>query len=224
VISDCQGLFFIFTMDSSMKKRQEILDTILSSETRSLMKQFMQESRLTLMQRRGVFNHLRSSPSLPPPPRRRSASVDNSYKGRTKGRKKFQKIRTRAMIEQSGAYERDMNLPPTGRCITDSDKDDLVHWMAYRQQRPPSPSPQELLGRWRDGGGEKVMEEGDRFSELVEEIEERKEFLVEMTRLGAVRDKKLQREVEGEIALKLREMRILKKEKEREFSKIDKMV
>ena len=45
--------------------------------------------------------------------------------------------------------------------ITDEDKKDLVHWMTYREKRPPSPSPQEII--------EKIQKpspkEKDRFSE-----------------------------------------------------------
>ena len=47
------------------------------------------------------------------------------------------------MIEESGAYQREE--PPvsgTGKSITEEDKKDLEYWMAYREPRPPSPSPQ----------------------------------------------------------------------------------
>ena len=33
--------------------------------------------------------------------------------------------------------------------ITEEDKKDLVHWMAYRERRPPSPSPEDILQRMR---------------------------------------------------------------------------
>ena len=48
--------------------------------------------------------------------------------------------------------------------ITEEDKKDLVHWMAYRERRPPSPGPQEILEkiRDRDSGG---TGQPDRFTE-----------------------------------------------------------
>ena len=33
--------------------------------------------------------------------------------------------------------------------ITDEDKKDLVHWMAYREKRPPSPSPEQILEKMK---------------------------------------------------------------------------
>ena len=33
--------------------------------------------------------------------------------------------------------------------ITDEDKKDLVHWMAYREKRPPSPSPETVLEKMK---------------------------------------------------------------------------
>ena len=45
--------------------------------------------------------------------------------------------------------------------ITDEDKKDLVHWMAYREKRPPSPSPQEIIEKIRKPSSK----EKDRFSE-----------------------------------------------------------
>ena len=49
--------------------------------------------------------------------------------------------------------------------ITDADKKDLVHWMAYREKRPPSPSPDFILEKIKNsktGTDEKKI---DRFVE-----------------------------------------------------------
>ena len=48
--------------------------------------------------------------------------------------------------------------------ITEEDKKDLVHWMAYRERRPPSPSPQEILEKIRDRDSESTGQP-DRFTE-----------------------------------------------------------
>ena len=79
------------------------------------------------------------------------------------------------MIEKSGAYDREPLIAPTGKSenkkksdeyllfpgITDEDKKDLVHWRAYREKRPPSPSPQEIIEKIRKPSSK----EQDRFSE-----------------------------------------------------------
>ena len=45
--------------------------------------------------------------------------------------------------------------------ITDEDKKDLVHWMTYREKRPPSPSPLEIIEKIQ----KPPSKEKDRFSE-----------------------------------------------------------
>ena len=55
--------------------------------------------------------------------------------------------------------------------ITDEDKKDLVHWMTYREKRPPSPSPQEIIEKIQKPS----TKEKDRFSEC------KKCFIIHLT-------------------------------------------
>ena len=115
--------------------------------------------------------------------------------------------------------------------ITDEDKKDLVHWMTYREKRPPSPSPQEIIEKIQKPSSK----EKDRFSEckirfflnhltlflakVKNEVTERQQFLEEMNSLGS--SKKLKDEIEGEIVEKLREMKILQKEREKQIRALE---
>ena len=151
------------------------------------------------------------------------------------------------MIEKSGAYDREPLIAPTGKSdrnvdirtelleniagITDEDKKDLVHWMTYREKRPPSPSPQEIIEKIQKPSSK----EKDRFSEckirfflnhltlflvkVKNEVTERQQFLEEMNSLGS--SKKLKEEIEGEIVEKLREMKVLQKEREKQIRALE---
>ena len=48
--------------------------------------------------------------------------------------------------------------------ITEADKKDLVHWMAYRERRPPSPTPADILEKMKSSNKE-ADTEIDRFVE-----------------------------------------------------------
>ena len=54
---------------------------------------------------------------------------------------------------------------------------------------------------------------------MEDEVEERQHFLTEMTKLRT--SKKLKEEIEGEIAEKLREMKFIQKERERQIQALE---
>ena len=51
------------------------------------------------------------------------------------------------------------------RGITEADKKDLVHWMAYREKRPPSPTPDSILEKMKSSNKESDGTKIDRFVE-----------------------------------------------------------
>ena len=54
---------------------------------------------------------------------------------------------------------------------------------------------------------------------MKDEVNERQTFLEEMTKLGT--SKKLKEDIEGEIAEKLREMKLIQKERERQIKALE---
>ena len=110
----------------------------------------------------------------------------------------------------------------------------MVHWMAYRERRPPSPSAEDILQRMR----KPTPTETDRFVEckpgrpvllnilsfilfpkVEEEVRERKQFIDEMSKIGISR--KMKEEIEGEITDKLREMKLLRRDREKQLEILD---
>ena len=110
----------------------------------------------------------------------------------------------------------------------------MVHWMAYRERRPPSPSAEDILQRMR----KPTPRETDRFVEcksgllftrssnilfykVEEEVLERKQFIEEMSKIGMSR--KMKEEIEGEITDKLREMKLLRRDREKQIEMLEKI-
>merc|ERR1719342_213901 len=123
------------------------------------------------------------------------------------------------MIEMSGAYDRDPYVAADSKCITEDDKKDLVHWMTYRERRPPSPSPEQILEKVRRSRNVEPVK--DRFLELEDEVQERRQFLDEMSKVGLSR--KIKDELDGEIADKLREMKLIQKNRELQIEFLEKL-
>ncbi|XP_063223053.1 UPF0193 protein EVG1 homolog [Bacillus rossius redtenbacheri] len=160
------------------------------------------ESRLTTLQRRRVEGCVRRGESLPRdeqqargrPARRRARSCVPL--GRAK--------RSRAAIEQSGAYEPDSYWPTRPAVDLEKEKLRLQGLMAFGKELPPSPRRKAAKGR------REPLRTPDReawFDELVREVEDRVQFLAEMKELGA--DREYRPLVEQEIAAKVRQMEAL---------------
>lgn len=88
--------------------------------------------------------------------------------------------------------------------ITDEDKKDLVHWMTYREKRPPSPSPESVLEKMKqqpaDSGKDRFLEcefiwKFETISlEIIlveDEVMERKQFIEEMSKVILTNQNKL---------------------------------
>ncbi|CAF2127017.1 unnamed protein product [Rotaria magnacalcarata] len=118
-------------------------------------------------------------------------------------------LRTYNDIVNSGAYAEPDYQPRPIKTRTDQEKDRLAHLMAYGvdptkviyKQVEYSPPPREI----------------DRFDELVLEIEQRKQFLEQMTSLG--KRKEYQQVISNEISDKIREMEHIDRQRSKALEK-----
>lgn len=189
----------------------------LSTATTKLLKTLMDESRINNFQRRQLTSHMLRGESLPErlgpsstqnkaPVSKRIQTARPSKTASTSG------LRTYTDIVNSGAYNRSDYQPRPTKVRTEQEKDRLAHMMAYGMdptkiayqaaQRTPSPPPHRAL---------------DRFDELVEEVEERKQFLEQMTALG--KRKEYQQMIANEIADKVREMELIDRQRSKTLEK-----
>ncbi|CAF2805572.1 unnamed protein product [Rotaria sp. Silwood2] len=187
-----------------------------STETTKLLKTLMDESRINNFQRRQLTKHMIRGESLPerlgPSSTQTKAQVtkriDTTRQSRTSH---ASGLRTYNDIVNSGAYTPPDYHPRPTKVRTEQEKDRLAHLMAYgidpakmalqAAQRSPTPPPREL----------------DRFDELVLEIEERKQFLDQMTTLG--KRKEYQQVISNEIADKIREMEQIDRQRSKALEK-----
>lgn len=191
--------------------------TQYGQETKELLKVMMEESKLTNFQKRHLTDCMKRGVSLPtrcnptsskdpqfaepassPPkpclsvsllarPHLRPAEICRA--GDAYSREKFKPRATRDLEREK---ERLQNILATGK--------DMVE---HKSQQKPVPTE------------EKEIPEPDRFEELVNEIQERKEFLAEMETLG--QGKQYRGIVLTEISQKLREMEIIDKKRSKDM-------
>jgi len=190
----------------------------VSKETQDLLKVMMAESRLTAFQRRQLSEAAQTTGSLPqkcPPTSSKKPTPPHHPKTVVRDvvvnpKNCDRGIRLQEDIEASGCYERERYRTIPCSVRTDKDKEKFANMMAYgmdldpnankARPRTPSPLPPE--------------EERDRFTELVDEIEERKNFLSKMTALG--KGKEYQTLIQTEISQRIREMEEIDRQKTRE--------
>lgn len=178
-----------------------------SRETQDLLKVLMEESRLTMMQRKKINYHLRNGDPLPllhenkrpggvgaPPP------VPNSYRARSCRR------RTLDSILESDAFNVERFVPKNAyKETSDMAKLKLQEQMSgYRLEKDL----EKVKGKYkhRRVGGED--EDFDPVEELLREINERVEWLDEMEKLGEA--KKHRNVIQGQIEDRLCELKRLK--------------
>lgn len=189
-----------------------------STATTQLLKNLMDESRVNNFQRRQLTSHMLRGESLPerlgpsstqskvPASKNRIQTARPSRTAQTAG------LRSYNDIVNSGAYNRSDYQPRPTKVRSEQEKDRLAHMMAYgtdpakmayqAAQRTPSPPP---------------CRELDRFDELVQEVEERKQFLDQMAALG--KRKEYQQVIANEIADKVREMELIDRQRSKALEK-----
>ncbi|XP_041474302.1 UPF0193 protein EVG1 homolog [Lytechinus variegatus] len=190
-----------------------------SKETQELLKVMMKESKLNNFQTRQLQKTMQDGASLPlscnpttsakpaqPVPHQKpSARVSPMAHG--KG------VRSKEVIEESGAYERP-KYPGGGVTKSlDKEKERLANYMAYGEDIPPiteerkrevlkTPEPEPII---------------DRFADLEAEIQERVEFLEDMRKLG--KEKHYKTIINTEISQKIREMEVIDKQRTQQLKK-----
>ncbi|CAN0211695.1 UPF0193 protein EVG1 [Lampetra fluviatilis] len=189
--------------------------TAFSPATRDLLRVMMKEARLTNLQQRHLTAKIANGESLPlsshvpasarrnrkPPPQARSTAA-------SRGRPH---LRPASDCMAGDAYEREQYRPKPGK-NTEAEKQRLQNLMAtgqadeqggtHRPRQPRTPPPPEP--------------ELDRFTELMEEIEERRVFLQEMEVLG--RSKQYAPLIHSQISQKIREMEDIDRKRTKELT------
>ena len=187
----------------------------LSDQTRNLLKEFMQESRLTFAQQRKLKESVDKNGSLPSKLAHGNKPKKPVRSTKSSGPKVISSgMRTRSQIVESGDLVRPRYRPtPAAPVRTDKDKERLAFIMAYGAE--PDEGNKKIPDDFdlEDIGDE---EEIDRFDELVKEIEERKQFLSQMADVG--QDKKYRTVIETEISQKLREMEVIDKKRSNQIT------
>uniref|UniRef100_A0A3P8VT87 Chromosome 9 C22orf23 homolog n=1 Tax=Cynoglossus semilaevis TaxID=244447 RepID=A0A3P8VT87_CYNSE len=160
----------------------------------------MQESRLTNLQRRQINDYgaalplasdLRSPPQAPQS--KPSERVQRELLGKP--------LRRSAESCRSGnSYVREKFCPGPKKDL-EKEKRRLQSLMATGQEEPTVSSNANVPA--------KVTEEKDRFQEVLDEIEERRQFLADMASLG--QEKKYIHIITAEISQKIRELEVLEK-------------
>ncbi|KAL2087293.1 hypothetical protein ACEWY4_018352 [Coilia grayii] len=180
--------------------------TQYSKETQEMLKLMMKESRLTNFQQRKLDSHLRKGEALPlscnptssaPPPQPKAKAIKTSTSLSAKP------LRRQAEVCKAGDnYKREMFRPGATRDV-EKEKRRLQNILAGCQE-DPKPKGARMLPK------ESVKEEEkDRFQEVLEEIEDRKQFLEEMTSLGMGHHYK--HIINTEISQKIRELELIDK-------------
>ncbi|KAJ9577194.1 hypothetical protein L9F63_006251 [Diploptera punctata] len=186
-----------------------------SKETHQLIKVLLEESKLTILQRQQVQNSLRNGEPLPP------LSLGKNIKSSVQGKKSpsvkfqiFHKKRTHDDIVRSGAYEREPFVSIHPKVDKEKEKQKFQSLMAYGKVIPPTPIHKSRLP---PRAQLHTPLERDRFAELIEEINERLHFVMEMKELGC--EKNYQSMIEQQIAAKLREMKKIDPQRCLEFQR-----
>ncbi|XP_078046486.1 UPF0193 protein EVG1 [Augochlora pura] len=190
-----------------------------SDETRNLVKLLMEESKVSMMQRKFIQDAVDKGEPLP-------LSTERWNKKANKPNTQYQvlmptiwKKRTHDMIVKSGAYEREQYRRTTPLPNKEKQKRHLACMMAYGKDIPETPRDSSFLRRIKQELRENKNhpENTDAIDILVKGIQERMEFLSEMECLGL--EKKYRPIIHQEIAQKLRLIESVDKQKSKEIRK-----
>ncbi|XP_010871156.1 UPF0193 protein EVG1 [Esox lucius] len=181
-------------------------ETMYSKETHEILKLMMQESRLTNFQQRQINDKLKKGASLPltcnptssaPPSLPRPKIV----KDRTSRTPSKSLRRTADNCSSGDSYTRERFRPSATRDL-EKEKRRLQNILATGQEEPRPSRPRNIPL-------DKGPEERERFQEVLDEIEERREFLQEVTALG--KRQQYQNIINTEISQKIRELEMIDK-------------
>nr|XP_006636967.2 PREDICTED: UPF0193 protein EVG1 [Lepisosteus oculatus]XP_015215166.1 PREDICTED: UPF0193 protein EVG1 [Lepisosteus oculatus] len=178
-----------------------------SQETQELLRVMMQESRLTRFQERQIGERLQKGGALPPRCHPTSSEVPRAPAAAPRPQPRagpspaFKPQRRSAEQCQAGdSYQRERFRPRPTR-DPEKEKRRLQSLLATGREEPGPPPP------LPDAAGTEATPGRDRFQEVLDEIEERRQFLEEMTALG--RGKEYQTIISTEISQKIRELELI---------------
>ncbi|KAM9482609.1 UPF0193 protein EVG1 [Clarias gariepinus] len=173
-----------------------------SKETQELIQVMMRESRLTNLQQRRINNQLKKGGALPmacnTSPPAPAQPVPKVSKGPVLPSRPQRRSAENCRAGDSYTPER---FRPSATRDLEKEKRRLQNILATGQEDPqPSPSHTKPANRMEDT-------KKDRFQEVLDEIEERRQFLEEMTALG--RGSQYQHIINSEISQKIRELELI---------------
>ncbi|XP_076632791.1 UPF0193 protein EVG1 [Colletes latitarsis] len=186
-----------------------------SEETKSLIKLLMEESKVSMMQRKSIQEAIDRGDSLPLPMERSSGKLNKHDCEYQVMMPTVWKRRTKDMIVKSGAYEREQYRRTFPLLNKEKQKHHLACIMAYGKDMPETPHGPKVLHKVKRESH--LPDNIDPVDDLVRGIQERMEFLSDMKCLGM--EKKYRPIIQQEIAHKLRLLESLDKQKTKEIRK-----
>ncbi|KAJ8678591.1 hypothetical protein QAD02_014378 [Eretmocerus hayati] len=175
----------------------------------------MEESKLTMMQRKSIMGAMNRGDSLPHPisfckKKEKSSSPELQVQCPSAWKR-----RSRDTIVSSGAYDREQYRRTTPLPNKDKQKRHLASMMAYGKEVPPTPRESKVFHKTKKLP--QPNEDDDPFKDLVQGIRERIQFLHDMESLGL--GKKYKPIIHQEIAQKVRLIEALDKNRSSEVNK-----
>ncbi|XP_040001285.1 UPF0193 protein EVG1 isoform X2 [Xiphias gladius] len=167
----------------------------------------MQESRLTTLQRKQINKCLMNGaalPSVPDPTSSVSPPQPKASKSVQKHLPSKPQRRSAESCRSGNSYVREKFRPTPTRDL-EKEKRRLQNILATGREEPTAASPQNVSTSW----SREVMEERDHYQEVLDEIEERRQFLADMASLG--QEKQYVNIINTEISQKIRELEVLDK-------------
>ncbi|XP_061388351.1 UPF0193 protein EVG1 homolog [Musca vetustissima] len=182
-----------------------------SKETADLLKLLMKESKMTMLMRKQIDHHLRNGEPLPKPePRRINIYKDADTEAMEILRKAHNaKRKSLSEIKASGAYETPRNRPkPDDKMPSEKSKKLLQEAMSGLRMSETTLKPK----RKPKTKHEPPATTDDIINELLDQINERAEWLAEMEQLGE--GKRYRDEIREQIAERLRQIKALETKKQ----------
>uniref|UniRef100_A0A1Q3FSP7 Uncharacterized protein n=1 Tax=Culex tarsalis TaxID=7177 RepID=A0A1Q3FSP7_CULTA len=181
-----------------------------TKETQDLIKVLMEEAKLTILQRNKINYHLRTGEPLPPPKEPKFEQEYSNFLPVAVPRKNIKK-RSLSTIIESGAFdvEKYPGAGKEGKPPLERIKLQLQEQMAGCKLLPDDGRRRKRVAR-RASDGDLDVAVPDREAELLEEINERVEWLAEMEALGE--GKKHRQVIHAQIAERLNEIKRLERE------------
>ncbi|CAJ1053812.1 UPF0193 protein EVG1 [Xyrichtys novacula] len=175
-----------------------------SKETQDLLRTMMQEAKLNNLQRKEIEKCLQNGKPLPlssnptssaPPPQCKSCKPVKKLPG-------SQRKRSAEACRSGGSYVREQFRPGPTRDL-EEEKRRLQTIFEHGKEKLTAASPPKVSAR-------ENVKEKDRIQEVLDEIEERRQFLADMTALGQARQ--FVHIINSEISQKVQELKLLEKE------------